>query len=188
MLLHLIDGVIFFISSKKDKYFYTVTLISIFLLSSFFKRSCHNASCREGRNDISKECATAISTLLANDHGSSLKFLYLDKNPLEDGVSMIAEALVNNTCLTALCLMGTNPDISSSKALARALESNSTLTYLSLGQNSTDHDLEVVEAFQKALSQNSTLETLVIAVSTENKAAVQKLKESRPTLTIIPSV
>ncbi|KAL0226026.1 hypothetical protein P9112_013350 [Eukaryota sp. TZLM1-RC] len=117
----------------------------------------------------------------------SITELYLPSNNItSEGASAIARALESNSTLTKLNLRDNKITSEGASALARALESNSTLTELSLeGNNITD---EGASALARALERNSTLTTLDLwnnKITDEGASALARALESNSTLTTL---
>ncbi|KAL0226104.1 hypothetical protein P9112_013428 [Eukaryota sp. TZLM1-RC] len=101
-----------------------------------------------------------------------------------EGASALARALESNSTLTELYLVSNNITSEGASALARALESNSTLTELYLVSNNITS--EGASALARALESNSTLTELYLGhnnITSEGASALARALESNSSLT-----
>ncbi|KAL0225861.1 hypothetical protein P9112_013185 [Eukaryota sp. TZLM1-RC] len=117
----------------------------------------------------------------------SITELNLYKNKItSEGASALARALESNSTLTTLRLQYNNITSEGASALARALESNSTLTKLNLWN--TNITSEGASALARALESNSTLTELDLSnnkITSEGASALARALESNSSLTTL---
>ncbi|KAL0225920.1 hypothetical protein P9112_013244 [Eukaryota sp. TZLM1-RC] len=117
-------------------------------------------------------------------YGSITELDLEDNDITAEGASALARALESNSTLTELDLWSNNITSEGASALARALESNCTLTELNLGDN--DITDEGASALARALESNSTLTELNLGdndITDEGASALARALESNSTLT-----
>ncbi|KAL0225911.1 hypothetical protein P9112_013235 [Eukaryota sp. TZLM1-RC] len=118
--------------------------------------------------------------------GSITELNLRQNNITSEGASALARALESNSTLTGLHLGGNNITDEGASALALALENNSTLTELHLWSNNITS--EGASALARALESNSTLTTLHLRynnITSEGASALARALESNSTLTIL---
>ncbi|KAL0225880.1 hypothetical protein P9112_013204 [Eukaryota sp. TZLM1-RC] len=106
-------------------------------------------------------------------------------NITSEGASALARALESNSTLTELNLVCINITDEGASALARALESNSSLTTLYLGDSNITS--EGASALARALESNSTLTRLYLQrnnISNPTKSKLRQIASNRPSLRI----
>ncbi|KAL0225873.1 hypothetical protein P9112_013197 [Eukaryota sp. TZLM1-RC] len=137
-------------------------------------RECH---CNQSLNNIDDHHPPSKEEIL-EDIKSNVNW-----NGLGDKVKKSVEGLVDGS-ITELDLRGNNITSEDASALARALESNSTLTKLELGNNNITS--EGASALARALESNSTLTKLDLwgnNITAEGASALARALESNSTLT-----
>lgn len=114
---------------------------------------------------IRQEGSEAMANFLCQNSSLSLEHLNMSLNELTPAGSVaIANALVTNTSLNTLILEKCDIDIRGAKAMADALDQNSSLQYLDLSNNDGIGDQGCIAISEVLLhsSINSSLETLIL--------------------------
>ena len=110
------------------------------------------------KTPLTRDSVKSFSSQL--ESSESLRWLTVAHNSIgNDGLEVLAESLSTNRHLTVLSLYG-NPSITSAKSLANLIETNTSLTYLSVWGLNIGRD--GVLLLLEALKKNTHLITLVL--------------------------
>ena len=110
-------------------------------------------------------------------HNNTLEILNITGNNIScNGVKALASALECNTSLTSFTLFNTNINVAGAKALADMLIKNKTLRTLNISDNMNIGNSGVMKLAQ-ALKINNTLETLNISAINMNDVGITALED-----------
>ena len=136
-------------------------------LTELYLRCCH----------ICSEDAVELAAALCKN--TTLKHLYLSRNPIEEhvkGVTAVAKMLVENKTLTELYLQDCNISSEGAVELAAALCKNSTLKYLDLDHNPIG--VEGASSMSDMLQHNTSLEVLWVCDDSVGEEGIHQLINS----------
>ncbi|KAH6582326.1 hypothetical protein BASA61_008610 [Batrachochytrium salamandrivorans] len=144
------------------------------------------------RNLLSAHAGKQLARILENTescgssnpilHGSSLKALDVRDNAIGSGVVDIAQALALNDQLTRLVLRSNRVDAAGFTAVVNALNTNSTLRTLDMGQNSlfsSEHPT-AIESLKQMLCTNSVLSGIFLSNTNMRTNDLISLSEALP--------